>query len=96
MFRRRFWVSLVLSIPVLLYSPMLQMWLGFTMPTFPGSMWLGPFFALIVFIYGGVPFLQMAWPEIQTRRPGMMTLISLAITVAFVYSVAAFSGRWCC
>ncbi len=89
MFRRRFWVSLVLSIPVLLYSPMLQMWLGFTMPTFPGSMWLGPFFALIVFIYGGVPFLQMAWPEIQTRRPGMMTLISLAITVAFVYSVAA-------
>ncbi|RIK26298.1 MAG: heavy metal translocating P-type ATPase, partial [Chloroflexi bacterium] len=88
MFRNRFWVCLVLTIPVLLYSHMLQMWFGFTMPTFPGSQWVGPLFAGIIFVYGGVPFLQMAVPEIRTRQPGMMTLISLAITVAFVYSLA--------
>ncbi|MCB0110276.1 MAG: hypothetical protein KDE53_30355, partial [Caldilineaceae bacterium] len=62
MFRSRFWVCLVLSIPVLLYSPTLQAWLGFTMPTFPGSTWLTPVFAVIIFAYGGVPFLQMAVP----------------------------------
>jgi Cu2+-exporting ATPase len=88
MFRRRFWISLVLSIPVLLYSPTLQDWLGFSMPTFPGSQWVTPVFSVIVFLYGGVPFLQMAMPELRNRRPGMMTLISLAIIVAFVYSIA--------
>jgi Cu2+-exporting ATPase len=88
MFRNRFWVSLLLSIPVLLYSEMLQMWLGFSMPTFPGSQWIGPIFAVIIFIYGGLPFLDMAVPELKNRQPGMMTLISLAISVAFVYSVA--------
>ncbi len=88
MFRNRFWVSLILSVPVLLYSEMLQMWLGFSMPAFPGSQWLGPIFAVIVFLYGGLPFLDMARPELKNRQPGMMTLISLAITVAFVYSVA--------
>jgi Cu2+-exporting ATPase len=88
MFRDRFWVSLALSVPVLLYSEMLQMWLGFVMPTFPGSQWLGPLFAIIVFLYGGLPFLDMARPELKNRQPGMMTLISLAITVAFIYSVA--------
>jgi P-type Cu2+ transporter len=87
MFRRRFWVSLLLSIPVILYSHMIQQWLGFTMPAFPGSQWLVPGLSIIVFLYGGVPFLQMAVPEIRTRQPGMMTLISLAITVAFVYSL---------
>lgn len=89
MFRRKFWVSLLLSIPVLLYSPSLQMWLGFTMPTFSGSAWITPLFAVIVFAYGGLPFLQMAAPELRNRQPGMMTLISLAISVAFVYSLAA-------
>ena len=89
LFRKRFWVCLVLTIPVLLYSPMLQMWFGFTLPQFPGSAWIGPLFALIVFGYGGVPFLQMAAPEVRTRKPGMMTLISLAIGVALIYSVAA-------
>ena len=89
LFRRRFWVSLVLSVPVLLYSEMLQDLLGFTMPAFPGSAWIGPVFALIVFAYGGIPFLKMAVPELRQRQPGMMTLISLAITVALVYSVAA-------
>jgi Cu2+-exporting ATPase len=89
MFRRKFWVSLVLSIPVLLYSPMIQEWLGFSMPAFPGSEWITPVFATIIFIYGGIPFLQMAVPEVKNRQPGMMTLISLAISVAFVYSLAA-------
>jgi Cu2+-exporting ATPase len=89
MFRRRFWVSLVLSIPVLLYSEMIQMWLGFTMPAFPGSDWIVPLLSIVIFAYGGLPFLQMAVPELRNRQPGMMTLISLAITVAFVYSLAA-------
>ena len=89
MFRKRFWVSLVLTVPVLLFSPMLQQWLGFQMPAFFGSRWIGPAFALAIFFYGGLPFLQMAVPEVRTRRPGMMTLISLAISVAFVYSVFA-------
>nr|WP_232688880.1 copper-translocating P-type ATPase [Halobacterium zhouii] len=89
MFRRRFFVSTLLSIPVLLYSETLQGWLGFTVPAFPGSEWINPVFAVIVFAYGGVPFLQMARPELRDRSPGMMTLISMAITVAFVYSLAS-------
>jgi P-type Cu2+ transporter len=88
MFRQRFWVSLVLSIPVLLYSQGLQTLLGFSMPAFPGSQWIAPLFSVIVFVYGGIPFIQMALPELQNRQPGMMTLISLAISVAFIYSVA--------
>jgi len=89
MFRKRFWANLVLTIPVLLFSPMLQEWLGFSMPEFPGSRWVGPAFAIAIFFYGGLPFLQMMVPEVRNRKPGMMTLISLAITVAFVYSVFA-------
>src|SRR5688572_19754545 len=88
-FRKRFWVSLLLSIPVLLYTPMLQMWFGFMMPEFVGSRWVMPLFAVIVFVYGGVPFIQMAVPEIRNRQPGMMLLISLAISVSFIYSLAA-------
>ena len=75
MFRTRFWISLLLSIPVLLYTPMLQMWFGFRMPEFVGSQWMAALFAVIVFVYGGVPFLQMAVPEIRNRQPGMMLLI---------------------
>jgi len=89
MFRRRFFVSTLLSIPVLLYSETLQEWLGFSVPAFPGSEWINPVFAVIVFAYGGVPFLRMAVPELEDRAPGMMTLISMAITVAFVYSLAS-------
>ena len=88
LFRRRFWVSLLLSIPVLLYTPMLQMWFGFRMPEFTGSQWVMPLFSIIVFAYGGVPFIQMAVPEVRNRQPGMMTLISLAIAVSFIYSLA--------
>ncbi|HET6824264.1 MAG TPA: copper-translocating P-type ATPase [Anaerolineales bacterium] len=89
MFRQRFWVSLLLSIPVLLYTPMLQMWFGFRMPDFAGSGWIAPVFAIVIFLYGGVPFIQMSVPEIKNRQPGMMTLISLAISVSFIYSLAA-------
>ncbi len=89
MFRKKFWWSLVLSIPVIIYSPMMQQWLGFSMPDFIGSRWITPVFAIIVFFYGGLPFLQMAVPEVKNRKPGMMMLISLAITVAFIYSVGA-------
>ncbi len=89
LFRRRFFVSTLLSIPVLLYSETLQSWLGFSVPAFPGSEWINPVFAVVVFAYGGVPFLQMAVPELKDRAPGMMTLISMAISVAFVYSLAS-------
>ena len=89
MFRRRFWISLALSLPVLLYSPMIQEWFRFSMPQFLGSQWIEPLFSVAVFLYGGLPFLNMAIPELRARRPGMMTLISLAISVAFIYSLAA-------
>jgi Cu2+-exporting ATPase len=89
MFRKRFWISTLISIPVLLFSPFVQATLKFNMPTFPGSDWITPVFAVIIFFYGGLPFLRMAVPEVRNRRPGMMMLISLAISVAFVYSVAA-------
>ncbi|MFO8035211.1 MAG: copper-translocating P-type ATPase [Anaerolineales bacterium] len=89
MLRTRFWWSLLLTVPVLLYSPAVQGWLGFTAPAFPGSQWVPFVFSLVIFGYGGLPFLQMALPEVRNRRPGMMTLISLAISVAFIYSVLA-------
>ncbi|HET9590030.1 MAG TPA: copper-translocating P-type ATPase [Anaerolineales bacterium] len=89
MFRVRFWWSLLLSIPVLLYSEMIQTWFGFRPPAFPFSEWIPFVFSVIIFAYGGVPFLNMAVPELRARKPGMMTLISLAISVAFIYSVAA-------
>ena len=89
MFRRRFWVNTLLSIPVLLFSPFIQERLGYQLPEFPGSGWITPGFAVVVFLYGGLPFIRMAVPEFRSRRPGMMMLISLAISVAFVYSLAA-------
>ena len=89
MFRRRFWGSLVLSIPVLAFGSALPGLLGLRVPVFPGSSWIPFVFSLIIFAYGGLPFLRMAVPEIRNREPGMMTLISLAISVAFVYSLAA-------
>jgi P-type Cu2+ transporter len=93
MFRKRFWMSLLLSLPVLLYTPMLQIWFGFRMPEFPGSQWVAPLFSVIVFLYGGVPFIRMAIPEIRNRQPGMMLLVSLAISVSFFYSLAAIFAK---
>ncbi|WP_254766028.1 heavy metal translocating P-type ATPase [Salinilacihabitans rarus] len=89
LFKKRFFVCLVLSLPVLLYSPSIQAWVGFDAPPFPGSEFVVPVLGVAVFLYGGVPFLRMATVEARRREPGMMMLISLAITVAFVYSVLA-------
>ncbi|SEP32723.1 ATPase, P-type (transporting), HAD superfamily, subfamily IC, partial [Halogranum amylolyticum] len=89
MFRRRFWVSLVLSVPVIFFSEFIQDVFSYTAPIFPGSAWITPVLSVIIFAYGGVPFLTMARTELKNREPGMMMLISLAITVAFVYSIAS-------
>jgi P-type Cu2+ transporter len=88
MFRRRFWVSVALSLPVLVWSDTIQEWFGYTAPQFPGSALIVPVIASAVFLYGGLPFLQMAAGELRSRSPGMMTLISMAITVAYAFSMA--------
>ncbi len=88
MFRDRFWLSLVLTIPVVLYSHMIQEWFGFSMPTFLGSNWVPCILGTVIFFYGGTVFLKSAWGELKFRQPGMMTLISLAILAAYLYSVA--------
>ena len=92
MFRDKFWISLVLTIPTLIWGHMLQRAFGYHPPMFPGSQWLPAAFGTAVFVYGGWPFLQGAWREIKDRLPGMMTLIALAITVAFVFSAAVTLG----
>ncbi|HZA21605.1 MAG TPA: heavy metal translocating P-type ATPase, partial [Dehalococcoidia bacterium] len=89
MFRNRFLVCLALSIPALVYSPAIQEWLNFTVPAFSGSQWVTPGLGIIIFAYGGIPFLKMVPGEVQKKQPGMMTLISLAISVAFIYSLIA-------
>jgi P-type Cu2+ transporter len=91
-FRDRFWLSLALTIPVIVYSEMVQEWLGFTPPQFPGSRWVAPVLGTIVFAYGGRPFLQGGVAELRRRQPGMMLLISLAILVAFGASLATVFG----
>jgi Cu2+-exporting ATPase len=88
MFRNRFWVILVLSIPVLIYSQSIQTWFNYTVSAFPGSQLIVPVLSTIIFVYGGLPFLRMATWELKGRSPAMMTLISLAISVAYFYSMA--------
>jgi Cu2+-exporting ATPase len=92
MFRSKFWLSLLLTIPVVIWSHDVQELLGYEAPMFPGSEWIAPVLGTIIFLYGGLVFLQGAARELATRQPGMMTLISLAITVAFGASVAAALG----
>jgi len=92
MFRDRFWWSLVLSIPVIYFSDMVQEWFGYTSPTFPGSEWIAPILGTTILVYGGTPFLRGAAREIQDRQPGMMLLIGMAISVAFVASAATTFG----
>jgi Cu2+-exporting ATPase len=92
MFRDRFWLSLLLTLPILIWSPDLQEWLGYQAPSFPGSDLIPPILGTIVFVYGGRVFLEGAVPELQARQPGMMTLISMAILVAFATSWAATLG----
>ena len=89
MFRDRFWLSVLFTIPVLVWSPMVQEWLGFDAPSFPGSARIPFLLGTVVFVYGGTPFLRGGLREIRDRQPGMMLLISLAIAVAYVSSVAS-------
>lgn len=86
MFKQKFWLSLLLTVPTLLFSHTVQGWFGFEL-MFPGSEYIPALFGIIIFFYGGLVFLKSAKAELAAKQPGMMTLISMAITVAFVYSV---------
>ena len=92
MFRDRFWTTFVLTLPTLAWGHMLQSALGYHAPAFPGSHYIPAVFGTAVFLYGGLVFLRGALAEIRARLPGMMTLISLAISVAFVFSLAVTLG----
>jgi Cu2+-exporting ATPase len=92
MFRDKFWLSFALTIPVVFWSSDVQNWLGYRAPSFPGSNLIAPILGTVVFIYGGLVFVQGAWGELRDHKPGMMTLISLAIIVAFTTSVTATIG----
>jgi Cu2+-exporting ATPase len=93
-FRRQFWIVLALTIPVVVWSEEVQHWLGYTAPAFPGSELVPAVLGTITFVYGGRVFLDGARTELANRQPGMMTLISLAIVVAFVASWAATVGAF--
>jgi Cu2+-exporting ATPase len=92
MFRDRFWITLLLSVPTLVWSEMVQRLFGFSAPAFPGSQYVPALFGTAVFFYGGLVFVKGGLRELGDRQPGMMTLISLAITVAFVFSLAVTLG----
>ncbi|HEU4525861.1 MAG TPA: copper-translocating P-type ATPase [Gemmatimonadales bacterium] len=92
MFRRKFWISLGLTLPTLIWGHMLPRALDYTPPPIPGQRWIAPLFGTAVFLLGGLVFLQGAWRELRGRQPGMMTLIALAITVAFAFSLAVGVG----
>src|SRR3954452_5992388 len=92
MFRDKFWISLLLTIPTLIWGHMLQRAFGYTPPVIPRARWIPAVFGTAVFLYGGTPFVQGAVRELKDRLPGMMTLIALAIGVAFVFSAAVTLG----
>ena len=91
MFKQKFWLSLALTVPTLLFSHTIQGWLGLEL-TFPGSEYIPAVLGTIIFLYGGLVFLKSARGELAAKQPGMMTLISMAITVAFVYSALVTLG----
>ncbi|WP_050899683.1 heavy metal translocating P-type ATPase [Mycolicibacterium rhodesiae] len=91
-FRRMFWVMLLLAVPTVALSPMFAMILGYALPEFPGAQWVSPVLGTVMYAWGGRPFLTGAVGEIRSRAPGMMLLIGLAITVAFVSSWGASLG----
>lgn len=91
MFKQKFWLSLALTVPTLLFSPTVQGWFGYDW-TFWGSEYIPAVFGMVIFFYGGLVFLKGAKAELADRMPGMMTLISMAITVAFGYSLASTLG----
>ncbi|OWY64862.1 copper-translocating P-type ATPase [cyanobacterium TDX16] len=91
MFKWRFFICLLLTFPVLYFAPSFQEWFNYQAVQFPGSYWVSPILSTIIYFYGGWVFLRGAWRELRSRI-GMMTLIALAITVAFVYSLAVSFG----
>lgn len=92
MFERKFWVCLVLTTPVLLYSENVARWLHISTPSFPGSVYVPFMLSSIIFFYGGWVFIRGAFNELRNQLPGMMTLISLAIITSYVYSLATVFG----
>ena len=92
-FRRKFWLSLALTLPIVATSHMVMDWFGYSLD-FPGMQWVGPVLGSVVFRYGGWPFLVGAVRELRDRAPGMMLLISMAITVAYVASLATSLGAF--
>ena len=93
MFRQKFWGTLLLSIPTVVWAPMIQTWFGYSAPGGPAaSRWISAVFGTLVFAYGGWVFIRGAAGELKACLPGMMTLISLAISVAFVFSLAVTFG----
>ena len=92
MFHDKFWLSFALTIPVVFWSPDVQHWLAYTALSFPGSKFIPAVLGTVIFLYGGLVFIRGAWSELADHKPGMMTLISLAITVAFGTSLAATFG----
>ncbi|WP_304118480.1 heavy metal translocating P-type ATPase [Mycolicibacterium bacteremicum] len=91
-FRKLFWVNMIIAVPVVAFSSMFAMLVGYDIPRFTGAQWVAPVFGTVMFIVGGRPFLTGAVSEIRTRKPGMMLLIGLAITVAFLASWGASLG----
>jgi P-type Cu2+ transporter len=92
MFRDKFWLSFALTVPVVFWSTDVQHWFGYIAPSFPGSIFIPAILGTVVFVYGGLVFIRGAWSELADHKPGMMTLISLAIVVAFGTSFAATFG----
>ncbi len=92
LFRRKFWISLLLTVPTVVYSGMVQEWLRYSAPSIPDHRWIAPVFGTAVFLYGGPVFLRGGWDELKARQPGMMLLISMGLLVAFGASVATELG----
>jgi P-type Cu2+ transporter len=92
MFRDRFWLSVLLTLPILVWSETIQGWFGYAAPSFPLASRIPAMLGTVVFVYGGLPFLRGGIQELRDRQPGMMLLISLAIVVAFVSSLASDTG----
>jgi Cu2+-exporting ATPase len=90
-YRQRFWWSLALTVPIVITSPMVMDWFGYHLD-FPGIDWIGPLLGSLVFFWAGWPFLEGARNELRRRQPGMMLLIAMAITVAYVASLATSLG----
>ena len=91
-FRKLFWINLIIAVPVVLLSPMFAMIIGYQLPDIPGLSWVAPVLATVMYVWGGSPFLTGAVGELRSRKPGMMLLIALAITVAFLASWGATLG----